>query len=217
MTFDRAVAAVCLFLLSPVLLLVAVLIVLDSPGMPFFVQERVGRDGKPFFIFKFRTMTQERRSGGMQLTVSGNPRITRVGAWLRQYKLDEIPQLFNVLLGEMNLVGPRPEVPKYVAYYSPREMTALSVPPGITDVATLYYRNESEELATQDDPESYYIGEIIPRKLALNLSYLERRSFASDLMVLVVTVISSLLPGGFSERVRGGIRREYLEKGDATA
>ena len=210
MTFDRLLAGAVLFLLSPMLLLVALLIVLDSPGLPFFLQERVGKDGKPFYISKFRTMTQARRPGGMQLTAAGDARITRVGQWLRQYKIDELPQLINVLRGEMNLVGPRPEVPKYVRYYSETERRALSVPPGITDLATLYYRNESEELAEQEDPEAYYIESILPRKLALNLAYLDRRFAVTDAAVLAVTALVSVLPGRLSDMVHSYIEEVYV-------
>ena len=214
--FDRIVAFIGLITLSPFLIMTALVVVLTSKGPAFFLQERVGRHGRTFRIFKFRTMSVVTPSEeNMQITVSGNMRITTVGGFLRRFKLDEIPQLINVLVGHMRLVGPRPEVQKYVDHYSETGLRTLDVKPGMTDVATLYYRNESDELAAQDDPETYYIEILLPQKLSLNLGYLESRTFMSDLVVIVLTALVSVLPGGFSDRVRDGIKDRYLESESA--
>ena len=210
--FDRIVALAGLIVLSPFLVTTAVAVKLTSKGSVFFMQERIGKGGVPFRIVKFRTMTvAPENTAGMQVTVSGNTRITGVGAILRRFKLDEIPHLINVLRGQMRLVGPRPEVAKYVEFYTEQQLHALDVAPGMTDLATLYYRNEAEELATQDDPEAYYIETVLPRKLALNLTYLEKRNFIMDLVIIKLTALVSVLPGGFSNWVREQIRKRYLD------
>ncbi len=185
--FDLLAAALALLLLSPLLLAVALWIKLDSPGPVFFRQERVGRHGVPFRIHKFRSM----RSGaaGLQLTVGEDPRITRAGRRLRRTRLDELPQLIDVLKGDMSLVGPRPEVPRYVAHYPPalRER-ALAVRPGITDPASLAHLDEAALLAAAADPEREYIERILPAKLQAAADYAERASLATDLGVLWRTV-----------------------------
>jgi lipopolysaccharide/colanic/teichoic acid biosynthesis glycosyltransferase len=172
-----------LLLLAPLLLLVALAVKLDSPGPVFFRQERVGRHGVPFHIHKFRTM----RTGatGLQITVGADPRITRVGAWLRRSRVDELPQFIDVLLGRMSLVGPRPEVPRYVALY-PAEVRAraLAVRPGITDPASLAYIDEASLLAQAADPEREYVEVVLPRKVALAAQYAERATLWTDLAVL---------------------------------
>ena len=185
---DVLASAVGLVLLSPVFALVAVAIATTSPGPVFFRQVRVGRDGEPFRIFKFRSMRADAEALGGQLTVGGDPRITRVGAILRASKLDELPQLINVLVGDMSLVGPRPEVPRYVALYTPEQRRVLAVRPGITDPASIRYRDEAAVLARAEDPERAYIDEVLPHKLAINLAYLERRSLLSDVGVILATV-----------------------------
>jgi lipopolysaccharide/colanic/teichoic acid biosynthesis glycosyltransferase len=163
---DILAAALGLLLLSPLLLAISVLIKLDSSGPVFFRQARVGRHGRVFRIFKFRTMVHLQSADAAQLTVGADRRITRVGAWLRRTKLDELPQLIDVLRGTMSLVGPRPEVPRYVAHY-PAAMRerVLGVRPGITDLASLHYRNEGELLARAADPEQEYLDVILPSKL----------------------------------------------------
>ena len=211
MLFDRIAALVGLIILSPLLVVVGAAVALTSPGPVVFVQERVGRGGRPFRLVKFRTMTVAPPTpNGRQVTVGGDRRITRVGAWLRRYKLDEIPQLVNVLAGQMRLVGPRPEVPRYVAHYAPDQRRVLDVPPGITDIATLYYRNEEAELAGQADPERHYIDVILPRKLALNQAYLDHRTLLGDLSVIVRTALVSVSPGMGADWVRRSIERQYL-------
>ncbi|MBK1614714.1 sugar transferase [Rubrivivax gelatinosus] len=185
--FDLAGAAVALLLLSPLLLLAALVVKLDSPGPVFFRQERVGRGGVPFRIHKFRTM----RAGapGLQITVGEDPRITRVGRWLRRTRVDELPQFIDVLQGTMSLVGPRPEVPRYVAFYPPglRERV-LSVRPGITDPVSLAYADESELLARAADPEREYVEVLLPRKLQAAAAYAERATLWTDLGVLLRSV-----------------------------
>ncbi len=186
---DVAVAALGLLLLAPLFVIVAVAIKLDSPGPVFFRQERVGRAGRPFHIFKFRTMRTEPVPGDLQLTIGGDPRITRVGRWLRRSKLDEVPQLIDVLRGTMSLVGPRPEVPRWVERYpSERRSQVLSVRPGITDVASLKFRDESAILAQADDPEREYLEVIMPEKLRVAANYIERSTLKSDLRLLGLTL-----------------------------
>lgn len=191
--FDTAVAGLGLVISSPLLLAAAVAIRLDSPGPVIFRQKRVGLNGAPFEILKFRTMRVDAEKVGAQLTVGADPRITKVGAFLRAWKIDELPQLANVVKGEMALVGPRPEVPRYVELYTPEQRGVLSVRPGITDPASIEFRNESELMAGQADPERYYREVIMPRKVQLNLAYLSRRSLGSDLGMLFATAKAVLL------------------------
>jgi lipopolysaccharide/colanic/teichoic acid biosynthesis glycosyltransferase len=185
--FDVVMAGAGLLLLSPLLLALALWIKLDSPGPVFFRQERVGRHGALFRIHKFRSMRTD--AGGLQLTVGVDPRITRAGAWLRGKRLDELPQLIDVLQGTMSLVGPRPEVPRYVAHY-PAELRdkVLSVRPGITDPASLEHLDESTLLAAAADPEREYIERILPRKLQAAAAYADRATLATDLGVILRTV-----------------------------
>ena len=183
--FDLLGASLALLLLSPLLLLLALAIKLDSPGPVFFRQERVGRHGRPFRIHKLRTMAVDAPQRGLPLTVGADPRITRVGARLRGLRLDELPQFIDVLAGDMSLVGPRPEVPRYVAHYPPalRERV-LSVRPGITDPASLLFLNESQLLAAAADPEREYIEAILPKKLQCAADYAERATLWTDLRLI---------------------------------
>ncbi len=185
--FDLFAAGLGLLLLSPLLLAIALWIKLDSPGPVFFRQERVGRHGAPFRIHKFRSM----RTGaaGLQLTVGVDPRITRAGAWLRGKRLDELPQLIDVLQGTMSLVGPRPEVPRYVAHYPPAlRALVLAVRPGITDPSSLDFLDEASLLAAAADPEREYIERILPIKLQGAADYAQQASLWTDLGVLLRTV-----------------------------
>lgn len=197
--FDLAVACLGLLLISPLFLLIALAIKLDSPGPVFYRQERIGRGGRPFRIHKFRTM----RHGavGAQITVGADARITRVGAFLRRTKLDELAQLLDVLEGTMSLVGPRPEVPRYVAMY-PAELRdkVLSVRPGITDIASIEYRQESDLLARAADPEREYVEVVMPAKLRLAAAYVDQASLATDLRLILRTL--GVLVDGL--RGRGG-------------
>ncbi|HEY9515153.1 MAG TPA: sugar transferase [Gemmatimonadaceae bacterium] len=175
--------------LAPLFALVGVAIAIAGRGGPvFFAQERVGRGGVSFRMWKFRTMVVDAEREGAQLTVGADPRITGVGRWLRHFKLDELPQLLNVLRGEMSLVGPRPEVPRYVALYTAKQRAVLELVPGITDPASIRYSDESTELACSDDPERLYVDEIMPEKIRLNLEYAERATPWSDAMVVLSTL-----------------------------
>ncbi len=183
--FDVVGAGLALVLFSPLLLLLALVIRLDSPGPVFFRQERVGRHGVPFRIHKFRTMVADAPARGLALTVGADPRITRCGAWLRRTRLDELPQLIDVLRGAMSLVGPRPEVPRYVQHYpSGLRERALAVRPGITDPSSLEFIDEASLLANAADPEREYIERILPRKLQCAADYADRASLWTDLRVL---------------------------------
>ena len=185
--FDLLLSALALLLLLPLLLAVAVLVKLDSPGPVFFRQERVGRHGVPFRIHKFRTMAHG--AAGLPLTVGADARITRAGAFLRLTRIDELPQLIDVLKGDMSLVGPRPEVPRYVAHYPPDlRARALAVRPGITDPASLEFIDEAALLANAADPEREYIERILPAKLRRAADYAENASLASDAALLLRTL-----------------------------
>jgi lipopolysaccharide/colanic/teichoic acid biosynthesis glycosyltransferase len=182
---DLLVAVLALLLLAPLLVAVALAVKLDSPGPVFYRQERVGRHGRPFRIHKFRTMRHDPGDAGPQITVGSDPRITRTGAFLRRTKLDELAQLIDVLQGSMSIVGPRPEVPRYVALYPPDlRDKILSVRPGITDPASLEFRNESELLARAADPQREYVEVILPRKLASAARYVDEAAVLTDLRVI---------------------------------
>lgn len=185
--FDVLVSFIALILLFPFFIVIALLIAFDSKGGVFYRQQRVGKDLKLFSILKFRTMKPN--SEHFALTVGGrDSRITRIGYYLRKYKLDELPQLLNVLAGNMSIVGPRPEVKKYVDLYNVEQRKVLSVRPGITDLASIQYSNENEILAKYADPEKGYIEEVMPAKLKLNLQYIEKQSFLFDLGLILKTV-----------------------------
>ena len=185
---DIAISGAALCVLWPVLLLIALAIVIDDPGPVFYRQVRVGRGGKEFRIFKFRTMVVDADKKGLQITVGRDSRITRMGALLRKTKLDELAQLLNVFLGQMSFVGPRPEVPRYVAMYTPYQRQVLLVRPGITDYASIAYRNENDLLAGAEDPERMYVEEIMPAKLELNMKYLRRVSPLEDIRLIFATI-----------------------------
>ena len=187
---DIVLSAAALCVLWPVLLLIALAIVVDDPGPVFYRQVRVGRGGKPFRIFKFRTMVVDADKKGLSITVGRDSRITRVGALLRKTKLDELAQLLNVLCGQMSFVGPRPEVPRYVELYTPYQRQVLLVRPGITDYASIAYRNENDLLAGADDPERMYIETIMPDKIELNMKYLREISPLTDVRLILRTVLA---------------------------
>ena len=186
-TFDILAAGAGLVLLTPLLGLVALLVKSDDGGPVFFRQERVGYRGRPFRIWKFRTMVPD-AARGLPLTVESDTRVTRIGGWLRRSKLDELPQLFNVLVGEMSLVGPRPEVPCYVASYSAAQRRVLELVPGVTDEASIRYVAESALLAAAFDPERVYVSEIVPDKIRLNLAYAAHATVWTDLWVILATL-----------------------------
>jgi lipopolysaccharide/colanic/teichoic acid biosynthesis glycosyltransferase len=187
--FDIFFSLIGLIILSPVFIIICLIILLDSRGPVFFRQIRVGRHGMPFKIYKFRTMTVNAEKEGRQITVGADKRITRAGRFLRYYKLDELPQLINVLLGEMSFVGPRPEVPRYVELYTEYQRQTLLVRPGITDYASIEFRNENSLLGRCDDPEMTYIKEIMPQKIELNIKYLLNISMATDFKLIFFTII----------------------------
>jgi lipopolysaccharide/colanic/teichoic acid biosynthesis glycosyltransferase len=187
--FDLLGASLALLLLAPLMLAIAAAIKLDSRGPVFFRQQRVGRHGVPFGIHKFRSMVADAPQRGPALTVGADPRITRVGRWLRHARLDELPQFIDVLAGHMSLVGPRPELPQYVAQYpAALRERALSVRPGITDPSSLLYLDEAELLARAADPEREYIEVILPRKLQCAADYAAQANLRSDVVVLLRTL-----------------------------
>ena len=185
--FDIFFSFLGLLLLSPLFLVLAVWISLDSRGGVFYRQLRVGRGNRDFRLIKFRSMRTDADKAGL-ITVGGHdPRITRSGYFIRKYKLDELPQLINVLKGDMSFVGPRPEVRKYVDMYTPEQLHVLDVRPGITDEASIRYRNENELLATADDPERFYIETVMPDKLRINLEYVQNHSLCGDIKLIFRT------------------------------
>jgi lipopolysaccharide/colanic/teichoic acid biosynthesis glycosyltransferase len=185
--FDFILSFLGIILLLPLFIVISILIILDSPGGIFYLQTRVGKNNKDFKLFKFRTMKTDSDKKGLLTVGNADSRITRTGLWLRKYKLDELPQLFNVLLGNMSLVGPRPEVRKYVDMYSPEQLQVLSVKPGITDNASIEYADENELLSKQSDPEKFYITEVMPAKLRVNLEYISNQSVAEDFRIILKT------------------------------
>jgi lipopolysaccharide/colanic/teichoic acid biosynthesis glycosyltransferase len=204
--FDLVVSAILLVIACPLMAAIAMAILWDDGRPVLFRQRRAGRYGEPFTILKFRSMRMDR--GGPEITSSGDDRVTRTGRFLRRYKLDELPQLWNVLWGEMSLVGPRPEVPRYVDPAEPAWRRVHRVRPGITDLATLVYRDEELILAGFPDPERGYLDTVLPAKLALNLEYLDRRSPSRDLRLLALTVRYSFWPGRFdAHRIRDAVLR----------
>ncbi len=195
--FDLFLGSLGLLLVSPMFLVISAAIRFDSPGPVFFRQERVGRYGRPFRIFKFRTMYVDAEESGRMITVGDDPRITRAGRYLRRLKLDELPQLFNVVKGEMSLVGPRPEVPRYVEFY-PEEIRkqVLSVRPGITDFASIMYKDESGVLAGCADPEERYVNVVLPEKLKHYVRYVSERTLWMDFKIVLLTLRVIFWQGG---------------------
>lgn len=185
--FDVMASGLGLLLLSPLFLIIAIWVKADSPGPVFYRQTRVGRGNRDFRLFKFRSMRVGSDKKGL-ITVGGHdPRVTRSGYYIRKYKLDELPQLINVFKGDMSLVGPRPEVRKYVDLYTPEQLHVLDVRPGITDLASIRYRNENELLAQACDPEQYYREVVMQDKLRINLEYISDRSFFKDIKIIFLT------------------------------
>lgn len=189
-SFDIAISATGLLLLSPLLALIAVLVKLSSAGPALFKQTRIGRNFQFFQIYKFRTMVQDAPLKGPAITIGDDPRITRIGKFLRWSKLDELPQLLNVLKGDMSLVGPRPEVDRYVEMFRRDYEEILRVRPGITDLASLRFRHESETLAKATDPEMEYCQSILPEKIRLAKEYIQRSSVIFDLQLICKTIVA---------------------------
>lgn len=187
--FDFVLSLVGLVILAPIFIVLAVWIKIDSVGPVFYKQIRVGQNGKDFGLFKFRSMVVDADKKGL-ITVGGrDPRITRSGYFIRKYKLDELPQLINVLVGDMSLVGPRPEVRKYVEFYDDEQNKVLSVKPGITDYASIEYMDENEILGKSMDPEKIYIEEIMPEKIKYNMKYIKNRSLIEYFKIIFLTVL----------------------------
>ena len=183
--FDILCSLLGLVVLSPVLLVVSVLVAVTSPGGVFFRQERIGKDGKPFRIFKFRSMRKD--NAGLKITTGNDSRITPVGRFLRKSKIDELPQLINVLVGDMSFVGPRPEVADYVNLYTPYQRQVLLVRPGITGLASIRFRNENDLLTASDDPNRTYVEQIMPQKIDLDLEYIPHASVFYDIKLIFQT------------------------------
>lgn len=190
--FDIVFSLLVLIVLLPVFIIISLLIIIDDGFPVFYFQERIGKNFKPFRLIKFRTMYNDADKKGLLTTSSKDSRITKVGYYLRIYKLDELPQFINVLIGDMSVVGPRPEVRKYVELYNDDQKKVLSVKPGITDEASLKYIDESDILAKSDDPEKTYIEQIMPEKLSINLHYIKHQNFFYDLKIIFQTITKSL-------------------------
>ncbi|KIA95962.1 glycosyl transferase [Pedobacter kyungheensis] len=186
--FDVVFAILCLILFSPLLILIAIVIKLDSKGPVIFKQIRVGRNMKDFHLIKFRTMKVVQSNNSLLTIGNHDNRITKIGYWLRKYKLDELPQLLNVLKGQMSFVGPRPEVRKYVNMYSEEQRYVLSIKPGITDWASVEFCNENELLQHAEDPENYYIERIIPAKIKQNMRYIKQHDIFTDFKIIWLTL-----------------------------
>ncbi len=186
--FDVLFSSLGLIILSPLFLILAVWIKIDSKGPVFYRQLRVGKDGKDFYLYKFRTMLVDADKNGLITVGDRDPRVTRAGYFFRKYKLDELPQLINVVLGDMSLVGPRPEVRKYVEMYTSDQRKVLSVKPGLTDYASIHYIDENKVLAKSDDPERTYIDAIIPEKIRYNMKYIEHQSVKEYFKIIFLTI-----------------------------
>jgi len=186
--FDVGISLIALIMLLPLFILIAIAIKINSRGSAFYKQTRVGKDRNEFELFKFRTMYINSDKAGLLTIGSKDYRITSVGYWLRKYKLDELPQLLNVLKGDMSFVGPRPEVRKYVNLYTPAQLRVLSVKPGVTDWASIKYFNENDILASSDDPEDMYIKVIVPSKISKNLEYIDNQDLFMDLKIILSTI-----------------------------
>lgn len=186
--FDLILALFGLLILLPAFLLISLMILITMGYPVFFRQVRVGQNGNPFQIIKFRSMVRDANLKGPEITTGKDKRITPLGRFLRRSKLDELPQLINVLTGKMSFVGPRPEVPRYVRLYTDRQREVLKVRPGLTDTASIVYRDEESVLARYDDPERAYIDKIMPAKLEMNLAYIEKASFRRDLALIFKTL-----------------------------
>ncbi|NFL35090.1 sugar transferase [Clostridium botulinum] len=190
--FDFVCSTLGIIILSPIFILLSIMIKTGSDGPVFFKQIRVGEDGKDFEILKFRTMVVDAEKLGKQITVGNDNRITKIGSFLRKYKLDELPQLINVFKGDISLVGPRPEVPRYVNMYNEEQRKVLEVKPGITDLASIRYKDENALLGKAENPEEFYINTIMPDKLALNLEYINKSNVFFDIYIIVKTILKCI-------------------------
>ena len=202
---DVFLSAIGLLMLSPGFVMIACCIKLATLGPVFYRQIRTGQEGRQFQILKFRSMIVDASKRGLGITVSGDNRVTHVGRFLRRYKLDELPQLWNVLCGDMSLVGPRPELPVYVAGYTLEQRVVLSARPGITDPASLAYRHEEELLSGHQNPEEFYRSEVLPDKLARNLSYIQTMSLKNDLRIILKSLANSFFGSAVQQNDPTGV------------
>lgn len=186
--FDIILSLLGILVLSPLFFILMLIILLDSPGNIFYRQERIGKNGIPFNLLKFRSMRPGSDKQGLLTVGSGDLRITKSGIWIRRFKLDELPQLINVLIGNMSLVGPRPEVRKYVELYTTEQKKVLDVLPGITDLASIVYSNENELLDSQENPEDYYVKVIMPHKIQLNMEFIQHRNIWNYFEIICKTI-----------------------------
>ncbi len=193
--FDIMFSFIALVVFSPILVISAIAIKIDNPGPVLFRQKRIGKHFAPFFILKFRSMEFKPQEEGLKITVSGDKRVTRTGRILRKTKIDELPQLINVIKGEMSIVGPRPEVQKYVECYMKDYEEIVSVRPGITDISSIIFKDEESILGNQNDPEQFYKNIILPEKIRLAQEYVKRTSFFFDLRLILITLLRILCPG----------------------
>jgi lipopolysaccharide/colanic/teichoic acid biosynthesis glycosyltransferase len=187
--FDIVFSLFGIILILPFLIIICLIVIIESRGGVFYSQNRVGKNNVDFKILKIRTMYKDSDKKGLLTVGSRDARITKTGYFLRKYKIDELPQLINILSGQMSFVGPRPEVRKYVELYNAEQLKVLSVRPGLTDLASLIYYNESEELSKVDDPEHYYIQTVMPHKIALNIEYFQKQNFWQDIRIIMKTLI----------------------------
>ncbi len=193
--FDIIISILVLIIFSPIFLLLMILIPLESKGSPFYIQKRVGKDGKEFNLIKFRSMYLNSDKKGLLTVGSSDRRITRIGKFIRKYKIDELPQFINVLIGDMSIVGPRPEVKKYVDLYTDEQKEILKVRPGITDFASVEYFNENDILANSDDPEKTYIEEIMPAKIELNKKFITNPTLKNYFVIILKTILKLFKQG----------------------
>ena len=181
--------SICLCaVLLPIIILTAIVIMINSPGNPFFLQTRITKYGKKFKILKFRTMVKNAEKIGTHVTTDHDPRITKAGKYLRKFRIDEIPQIFNIILGDLSFVGVRPEVPKYVEKYTSEMYATLLLPAGVTSLASILYKNEAKLLKTSQNPDETYINEILPRKMKYNLEYIKNFNFFGDIKIILKTI-----------------------------
>ncbi len=186
--FDFIFSLILCAVLTPIILLTAIIIIIDSPGNPFFLQTRITKYGKKFKIFKFRTMVTNAEELGAQVTTDNDPRITKVGKYLRKLRIDEIPQIFNILLGDLSFVGVRPEVPKYVGKYTDEMYATLLMPAGVTSLTSILYKNEANLLKSSQNPDETYVKEILPQKMKYNLEYIKKFNFWGDIKIMLKTI-----------------------------
>lgn len=190
--FDLVFSLIMAIILFPVLIMTCIIIKCDSPGKVIFKQKRITQCGRVFDIFKFRTMVEDAEKIGTQVTTGDDPRITRCGKWLRKYRIDELPQIFNIIRGELSFVGPRPEVQKYVLQYTDEMLATLLIPAGVTSLASIIYKDESKMLENANNPDEVYVKEVLPQKMKYNIEYIEKMSIAYDIKIILKTICAVL-------------------------